>query len=94
MEVRGDDLWMTVSVSPAFLKEGGRLEVVTPRGPRAVWISRTSAARGLYRTPGEGLPATDTHVRGHLYLSLAPDEALSDSLAKSLLRRFAAAWAA
>jgi curved DNA-binding protein len=94
LEVRGDDLWMTVPVGRTFLKEGGRLEVVTPRGPRAVWISRTSAARGLFRTPGEGLPGNEAHARGHLYLRLTLDKALSDSPAKSLLRRFAAAWAA
>ncbi len=94
LEVRGDDLWMTAPVSARFLKEGGRLEVVTPRGQRALWVSRSSAARGLFRTPGEGLPATETRPRGHLYVRLMLDEALSDSPAKSLLRRFAAAWAA
>jgi curved DNA-binding protein len=94
LEVRGDDLWMTTPVSAAFLREGGRLEVVTPLGRRALWISRSSAARGLFRTPGEGLPASDTRPRGCLYLRLVQDETLSDSPAKSLLRRFAAAWAA
>ena len=94
VEVRGDDLWMNVPVTQAFLKDGGRLEVATPLGRRALWISRTSASRGLFRTPGEGLPATDGHPRGHLYLRLVPDEALADTRSKSLLRRFTASWAA
>jgi len=93
-EVRGDDLWLTTPVSREFLKDGGRLEVDTPVGKRAFWISRSSAARGLFRAPGEGLPATETRPRGHLYLRLQLDATLSDSLAKSLLRRFAASWAA
>jgi curved DNA-binding protein len=93
-EVRGDDLWLTAPVSEAFLKSGGRLDVSTPFGRRSLWISRSSASRGLFRAPGEGLPATDTRPRGHLYLRLKPDPALADTRAKSLLRRFAAAWAA
>jgi curved DNA-binding protein len=93
-EVRGDDLWLTLRVSEAFLKDGGRLEVKTPFGRRSLWISRTSAARGLFRAPGEGLPATETRPRGHLYLRLTADPALANTPAKSLLRRFAAAWAA
>ncbi len=93
-EVRGDDLWLTVPVSEAFLKSGGRLEVTTPLGRRSLWISRSSASRGLFRAPGEGLPATEVRPRGHLYLRLNADAALADSPAKSLLRRFTASWAA
>ena len=93
-EVRGDDLWLTLPVSETFLKEGGRLETRTPFGARSFWISRSSAARGLFRAPGEGMPATETRPRGHLYLRLQRDEALADTPAKSLLRRFAASWAA
>jgi len=94
VEVRGDDLWMTVPVSEAFLKSGGRLEVTTPLGRRSLWISRSSATRGLFRAPGEGLPATDTRPRGHLYLRLNADASLADSPARTLIRRFAASWAA
>jgi curved DNA-binding protein len=93
-EVRGDDLWLTIAVSEEFIKSGGRMEVTTPFGKRSLWISRSSASRGLFRAPGEGLPATETRPRGHLYLRLSPDPALADTPAKSLLRRFAAAWAA
>lgn len=94
VEVHGDDLWLTVPVSEGFLKAGGRLEVTTPFGRRSLWISRSSASRGLFRAPGEGLPATETRQRGHLYLRLQHDPALADTPAKSLLRRFAASWAA
>ena len=93
-EVHGDDLWLTVPVSEGFLKAGGRLEVTTPFGRRSLWISRSSASRGLFRAPGEGLPATETRPRGNLYLRLQHDPALADTPAKSLLRRFAASWAA
>ncbi len=93
-EVRGDDLWLTVGVSQTFLKDGGRLEVSTPFGRRKLWISRSSAARGLFRAPGEGLPAVGARPRGHLYLKLELDQSLADTPAKSLLKRFAASWAA
>lgn len=93
-EVRGDDLWLTTPVSADFLKTGGRVDVKTPFGRRSLWVSRTSAARGLFRAPGEGLPATETKPRGHLYLRLTAEPVRADTPAKSLLRRFAAAWAA
>ena len=56
--------------------------------------SRTSASRGLFRAPGEGLPARPGRAKGHLYLKFELDESLKQSPAKSLLARFAAAWAA
>jgi len=91
-ELKGADLWLTVAVSAEFLKEGGRMEVDTPLGPRKFWVSRTSASRGLYRAPGEGLPARATRPKGHLYLKFELDVTLSQSSAKSLLARFAAMW--
>ena len=93
-ELKGADLWLTVAVSPEFIKEGGRMEVETPLGPRKFWVSRTSASRGLFRAPGEGLPARTRRAKGHLYLKFELDESLKQSPAKSLLARFAAAWAA
>ncbi len=91
-ELQGADLWLTVAVSAEFLKEGGRMEVDTPLGARKFWVSRTSASRGLYRAPGEGLPARAARPRGHLYLKFELDESLNQSSAKSLLARFAAVW--
>ena len=94
VELKGADLWLTVAVSAEFLKVGGRMEVETPTGPRRFWVSRTSAARGLFRAPGEGLPARANRAKGHLYLKFELDESLGRRPAKSLLARFAAAWAA
>ena len=91
--LKGADLWLTVAVSPEFVREGGRMEVDTPFGHRRFWVSRTSAARGLYRVPGEGLPAGGDRPKGHLYLKFELDERLGERPAKSLLARFAAAWA-
>jgi curved DNA-binding protein len=93
-ELIGADLWLTVGVSREFLKEGGRVELDTPLGPRKFWVSRTSAARGLYRVPSEGLPARNGRERGHLFLKFEADDSLDEKPAKSLLARFAAAWAA
>jgi len=93
-ELKGSDLWLTVGVSREFLSEGGRVEVDTPLGPRKFWVSRTSATRGLYRVPGEGLPPRDGRERGHLFLKFEADDSLNERPAKSLLARFAAAWAA
>jgi curved DNA-binding protein len=93
-ELKGGDLWLTVGVSREFLREGGRVEVDTPLGPRKFWVSRTSATRGLYRVPSEGLPPRDGRERGHLFLRFEADDSLNERPAKSLLARFAAAWAA
>ena len=93
VELKGADLWLTVAVSAEFIKEGGRMEVETPIGPRKFWVSRTSASRGLFRAPGEGLPARTGRAKGHLYLKFELDLTLKQSPAKSLLARFAAAWA-
>ena len=91
-ELRGADLWLTVRVSAEFLREGGRMEVDTPVGVRKLWVSRTSAARGLFRAPGEGLPARSNRAKGHLYLKFELDVALDERPARSLLDRFTAAW--
>jgi curved DNA-binding protein len=92
-ELKGADLWLTVQVSREFLKEGGRIELDTPLGPRKFWVSRTSAARGVYRAPGEGLPARPSRAKGCLFMRFELDETLGQSPAKSLLAKFAAAWA-
>jgi curved DNA-binding protein len=92
--LKGSDLWLTVGVSREFLKEGGRIELDTPLGPRKFWVSRTSAARGLYRVPNEGLPPRGSRERGHLFLQFEADDSLDERPAKSLLARFAQVWAA
>lgn len=92
--IRGDDLWITASVDAAVLTDGGRVTVETPAGPRTIWISRKAADRKLVRVPGEGLPATAARRQGDLFVRLAPGPDRAESAAKTLLRRFAAAWAA
>jgi curved DNA-binding protein len=92
--VRGDDLWMTVKVSGATLKKGGRVSLDTPLGQRSVWIDRKAAERGLVRVEGEGLPARGRRAQGHLFVRLTAAPGIADSAAMALLRRFAAAWAA
>lgn len=94
MLVRGDDLWLTVPVPPRTLAEGGRLALDTPLGRRIVWVTRKAGERGLVRLEGQGLPARGSHGQGHLFLRLSPAKSSTDSAARKLLRRFAAAWAA
>lgn len=92
--VRGDDLWITLTVEPGLLTDGGRVTVTTPRGERTAWVSRKAAARALVRLPGEGLPAREPHRLGDLFVRLTAGSARGESTARTLLRQFAAAWAA
>lgn len=94
MLVRGDDLWLTVPLDPGVLAQGGRVALDTPLGRRVVWITRKAGERGLVRLVGQGLPARGAHRQGHLFLRLAAQVRTTDSAAKALRRRFAAAWAA
>jgi curved DNA-binding protein len=94
MLVRGDDLWLTVSVPSRTLEEGGRVPVVTPIGRRILWVTKKAGERRLVRAPGLGLPARGRHPEGCLFVRLAPKHGPLDSAARTLLRRFTAAWAA
>lgn len=94
MIVRGDDLWITVSVPARTLEEGGRVPVVTPIGRRILWVTKKAGERRLVRAPGLGLPARGRHPEGCLFVRLAPKHGPLDSAARNLLRRFTAAWAA
>ena len=91
--VRGDDLWITVAVDPLVLAQGGRVALETPLGRRIVWITKAAGERGLIRLVGQGLPARGRHRQGHLFLRLSAS-AQTTSAARTLLQRFAAAWAA
>jgi curved DNA-binding protein len=92
--IRGDDIWINALVEAAVLVDGGRVTVDTPSGPKTLWINRKAAARKLVRLPGEGLPASGSRRQGDLFVRLAPGPDRAESAAKTLLRRFAAAWAA
>jgi curved DNA-binding protein len=95
MLVRGDDLWIDVRVDPRLLAEGGRVAVETPLGRRVVWVTKKAGERGLIRLVGQGLPARGRWREGHLFLRLTPlADRKVDSAARTLLRRFTAAWAA
>jgi len=95
MMVRGDDLWLSVSVAPTTLAQGGRIGLDTPLGRRIVWVTRKAGERGLVRIVGQGLPARGRHRQGDLFLRLAPAATgQADSAARTLLRQFTAAWAA
>lgn len=94
MQVRGNDLWMTVVTPPRLLTEGGRIPVVTPIGRRILWVTKKAGARRLLRGPGLGLPARGRHPQGDLFVRLAPKTGPLDSAARVLLRRFSSAWAA
>ena len=94
MLVRGDDLWLTVPLDPGLLAQGGRVALDTPLGRRVVWVTRKAGERGLVRLVGQGLPARGPHRQGHLFLRLAAQVRTTDSAARTLRRRFAAAWAA
>lgn len=94
LSVRGDDLWLKITAPLKQIDEGARLEVDTPRGRRAVWLSRKAGLKRLMRLPGEGLPARGGHARGDLFLRIEAEEAPAESPAKSMLRKFAATWAA
>lgn len=94
MQVRGDDLWVSVTLDPRTLTEGGRVALDTPLGRRIVWVTRKAGDRGLVRIVGQGLPARGPHAQGHLFVRLSATSGQADSAARALLRRFTAAWAA
>ncbi|HEX7760559.1 MAG TPA: DnaJ C-terminal domain-containing protein, partial [Caulobacteraceae bacterium] len=92
--VRGDDLWITAHLSQTIMADGGRVTIDTPLGRHIVWITRKAAERGLIRLEGQGLPARAGRLQGSLYIRLAAEERPVESSARTLLKRFAAAWAA
>ena len=94
MLVRGDDLWINAQVSARVLAAGGRVALETPIGRRIVWLTKKAGERKLIRLVGHGLPARGHHKQGHLFLRLAPKTGEAHSAARTLLRRFTAAWAA
>lgn len=95
IQIRGDDLWMTCTVEQDIIDQGGRVSIETPLGRRIVWVTERAGQRGLVRIAGQGLPARGSHPKGDLFLRLEPAAAAApESAARTLLRRFAAAWAA
>ena len=93
MTIRGHDVWLDVAAEADQLSQGARLEIETPRGRRAFLAPRTVEGGGLVRLRGEGLPQRGRHPAGDLILRVTAGAA-DEPLAKRLLRRFAARWAA
>jgi curved DNA-binding protein len=91
LAVRGDDVWLAAK-APHHLS--GRLEVDTPRGRRAVWLTRKVGSKRLMRLAGEGLPARGDRPAGDLIVRLETMKAPVETPAREKLRRFAGAWAA
>jgi curved DNA-binding protein len=93
--ILGDHLCLTVQVEPVLLRQGGRLIVETPTGPRSLWLTVQDGVRGLVRVAGHGLPPRGRYARGHLFIRLkAARDTHAQTEAQDKLRRFNAAWAA
>ena len=90
--VRGDDVWMDVSVDLDTLPKIGRVGLETPLGRRVVWMTQHAHQRGLVKLTGQGLPARGLRQVGHLFLRLSADQVPSN--ARNLLAQVAANWAA
>lgn len=86
----GDDLYMTVAVSPRLLDDGGRLEIETHAGPRSVWIVGGQGFPRL-RLKDLGLPARGSRPQGHLFVTLKASED-APSPAEDMLSRFTRVW--
>jgi len=86
----GDDLYMSCSVPPRLLEDGGRLEIETHAGSRSAWLVAGHQPLRL-RLKGLGLPARGTRLQGHLFVTLEPSED-APSAAEDLLIRFTRVW--
>lgn len=90
LTLRGDDLWLSAELPH---QSGGRLPLVTPTGPKEIWVGRRDIARGLVRLTGQGLPARGPHAAGDLIITLTAPPPRAESGARSRLRAFQANWA-
>lgn len=94
LSVRGHDLWLDLAIEPRQLRGGERVELTTPRGPRA-FLAPHGAERGaVVRLRGEGLPPRDRRPAGDLIVRLRAADPADESAARGMLRRFSARWAA
>ena len=88
----GDDLRITQPIDPQFLKDGGRIEVDTPYGPRVIWSPPGLPKDALLKVADCGLPARGARPQGHAYVRLEPDPAQGERRSREMLDRFTAAW--
>lgn len=87
--VSGDDLCMIVKTTAAVLRDGGRLQIKTPTGPRTVWAPKQAGTNGIVRIPGQGLPASGRHKQGALLLKLVAEKGDKETRVRSRVRRLA-----
>ena len=93
LSVLGDDLFMTWSVSPRVLEDGGRVEIDTHAGTRQAWVVSDKQAPVRLRLRNLGLPGRGARKPGHLFVTLMP-VADCPSSAEDLLARFTRVWTA
>lgn len=94
MFVSGDDLCLTVRTTEQIMREGGRIKIKTPSGPKMLWVSRQVGTNHIVRIPGQGLPATKRHAQGSMILKLVPNKPVKPTKAQVKRKGFASAWAA
>ncbi|MGZ3299299.1 MAG: DnaJ C-terminal domain-containing protein [Asticcacaulis sp.] len=70
VRVVGDDIWTSAAIEARVFFSGGRAEIATPWGPREIEIGRAFPRGSSLCLKGLGLPQTDSHAAGHLYVRL------------------------
>lgn len=93
MFVSGDDLCLTVRTSEQIMRDGGRIKIKTPSGPKMLWVSRQVGTNHIVRIPGQGLPATRRHGQGAMILKLVAHKPVKPSKSETKRKGFASAWA-
>lgn len=91
--VLNGDLFITARVPHRYLRDGGRIEIDTPLGPKAAWLvpDMVEPVRLCFR--GQGLPARGKRPAGDLFVKLEGNEDMS-SAAEDMLERFTRLWTA
>lgn len=89
--IAGDDLWMTAELDPRRLYVGGPTVIDTPHGPQDVEIARSLPKGACLCLKGLGLPATERHPAGNLYIRLE-EKAVPVRPAADLLADFHHKW--
>ncbi|WP_297799659.1 J domain-containing protein [uncultured Brevundimonas sp.] len=93
LSVFGDDLFFQTAVDAQYLRDGGRIEVLTPLGPQTVWLVPDMESPVRLCLDGLGLPARGSYKTGDLIISLtARQSPLSE--AEYRRERFTEVWTA
>jgi curved DNA-binding protein len=70
VRVSGNDISMPAQLESRIYFNGGNVEIQTPHGPREVEVGRAVETGAQLCLSGLGLPATDVHPCGDLYVRL------------------------